>query len=99
FVTAPLFPLLFVGFLLVFGVIFGFFHMIPLFGDIFVDGLFWWVPMLLGLLMAVGMVGLIGWPLMSATISTEGTDSWEAVSRSYSDLCPAPGYYSSFRLL
>ncbi len=92
FVTAPLFPLLFVGFLLVFMVIFGFIAMIPIVGDVF-GGLLWWVMLIFGVLMAVGLVGLIGWPLMSATISTEGTDSWEAVSRSYSYVFQAPWYY------
>ena len=93
FVAAPLFPLLFVGFLLLFMIIFGFFHMIPWFGDVIVDGLFWWLMLLFGLLMAVGLVGLVGWPLMSSTVSTEGTDSWEAVSRSYSYVFQAPWHY------
>jgi hypothetical protein len=93
FVTAPLFPLLFVGFLLVFMVIFGLFAMLPIFGDIFVSGLLWWIMLIFGILMAIGLIGLIGWPLMSATISTEGTDSWEAVSRSYSYVFQAPWYY------
>ena len=93
FVAAPLFPLLFVGFLLLFMIIFGFFHMIPWFGDVIVDGLFWWLMVLFGLLMAVGLIGLVGWPLMSSTVSTEGTDSWEAVSRSYSYVFQAPWHY------
>src|SRR5207302_9691654 len=77
FVTAPLFPLLFVLFFLLIMIVFGLFHLIPWFGDIFVDGLFWWVLLILGLAMAAALVGLIGWPLMSSTVSTEGTDSWE----------------------
>ncbi len=92
FVTAPLFPLLFVGFLLIFMVLFGFVTMLPWVGDVF-SGLLWWVMLIFGVLMAVGLIGLIGWPLMSATISTEGTDSWEAVSRSYSYVFQAPWYY------
>src|SRR5262249_14996800 len=35
----------------------------------------------------------VGWPLMSATVSTEGTDSWEAVSRSYSYVYQRPWHY------
>jgi hypothetical protein len=91
-VTAPLFPLLCVGFCLVVLVIFGFVQMIPYFGEL-VDGIFWFITLIFGLLMAIGLIGLIGWPLMSATISTEGTDSWEAVSRSYSYVFQAPWYY------
>jgi hypothetical protein len=93
YVTAPLFPLVFVLGLLIIMVIFGYFHMIPIFGDILVSGLFWWVMMGLGLLMAIALVGLVGWPLMSATISTEGTDSWEAVSRSYTYVFQKPWHY------
>src|SRR5262249_31884442 len=99
FVTAPLFPLLFVLFLLIFMVIFGWFHAIPWFGDIFVDGLFWWLMLIFGLLMAVALIRLIGWPLMSSTVSTEGTDSWEAVSRSYSYVFQAPWSYLGYWLL
>src|SRR5262249_34484859 len=60
-------------------------------GDIFVDGLLWWVMLIIGLLMAVALVGLaLGWPLMAPTVSAEGTDRWEAVSRSYSYPIPPP---------
>src|SRR5204862_6458076 len=41
----------------------------------------------------------IGWPLMSATISAEGTDSWEAVSRSYSYVYQAPWHYIWYSLV
>jgi hypothetical protein len=43
--------------------------------------------------MAVVLVGLVGWPLMSATVSAEGTDAWEAVSRSYSYVYQAPWHF------
>ena len=76
YLTAPLFPFLFVLVLLIAMILFGFPFMIPLFGDIFVAGLFWPVMLVVGLLMAIALVGLVGWPLMSATISAEGTDSW-----------------------
>jgi hypothetical protein len=90
FVTAPVFPLLFVAFLVVFMIIYGAFYMIPYFGDIAVGGLFWWVMLFFGVLMAVALIGLVGWPLMYSTVSAEGTDSWEAVSRSYPGLRGAP---------
>lgn len=93
FVLAPLFPLLFVGLLTFLMILFGFVHMIPWVGELW-SGVLWCVMLLFGLLMAVGMVGLVGWPLMSSTISTEGTDSWEAVSRSYSYVFQAPWYYA-----
>ena len=99
YVSAPVFPLVFVALLLLFMVIFGVFHLIPGFGDILIDGLLWPVVLLLGLAMAVVLVGLVGWPLMAATISTEGTDSWEAVSRSYSYVYQAPWNYVWYGLV
>ncbi len=93
FFSAPLFPLVFVAILVVLVIIYGFFHWIPVVGDVVVDGVFWWLILLAGLVMALVLVGLVGWPLMSATISAEGTDSWEAVSRSYSYVFQAPWHY------
>jgi hypothetical protein len=99
YLIAPLFPMGFVLLLLIFMVLFGVVHMIPVFGDIVWDGLLWWVMLLFGLVMAVTLVGLVGWPLMSATISTEGTDSWEAVSRSYSYVYQKPWHYMWYSLV
>ncbi len=93
YLSAPVFPLVLVAILLVLMVIFGYLHMIPMFGDIVIDGLLWGLMILVGLAMAVVLVGLVGWPLMSATISAEGTDAWEAVSRSYSYVYQAPWHY------
>jgi hypothetical protein len=99
YATAPLFPMVFVLGLLILMIIFGYFHMIPILGDIVVDGIFWWVMIGFGLLIAVALVGLVGWPLMSATISTEGTDSWEAVSRSYTYVFQRPWHYVWYSLV
>lgn len=100
YVSAPLFPLAFVLFLLIFTVIYGWFFMIPILGDILLGGLFWPVPLIIGLIMAVTLVGLaVGWPLMAPTISTEGTDSWEAVSRSYSYVFQRPWQYVWYGLV
>ncbi len=90
YLTAPLFPLAFVFLVLIFLWIFGLLHMIPVVGDIFVDGLFWWLTLIAGLGMALALVCLPSWPLMAATVSTEGSDSWEAVSRAYSYLINRP---------
>jgi hypothetical protein len=60
-----------------------------------VAGIFWPVVLLLGLLMAILLLGLLaGWPLMWATVSVEGTDSFDALSRSF-----AYTYHRPFRLL
>jgi hypothetical protein len=99
YVSAPLFPLVLVGLLLVLMIIFGYLQMIPIFGDIVVDGLLWGLMILVGLAMAVVLIGLVGWPLMAATISAEGTDAWEAVSRSYSYVYQAPWHYIWYSLV
>ncbi len=99
YLSAPLFPLVLVAGLLVLMVIFGYLHMIPLFGDVVIDGLLWWLMILVGLAMAVVLIGLVGWPLMAATISAEGTDAWEAVSRSYSYVYQAPWHYIWYSLV
>jgi len=99
YVSAPLFPLVLVALLLILMVIFGYLHMIPIFGDIVIDGLLWGLMILVGLAMAVVLIGLVGWPLMAATISAEGTDAWEAVSRSYSYVYQAPWHYIWYSLV
>jgi hypothetical protein len=99
FFSAPLFPLLFALIVTVFLIIFGYFHMIPVLGDIVVDGLGWPLVLLSGLAMAVVLVGLVGWPMMYATISAEGSDSFDALSRSYSYVYQSPWHYLWYALL
>ncbi len=89
---APVFPLIFVAILAVLLMLFGVVHLIPWLGDIW-DGLLWPLTILASLVMAVVLIGLVGWPMMSATVSAEGTDSWEAVSRSYSYVYQAVWHY------
>ncbi len=94
FIAAQLLPFGFLLFLTIFLVIFGFFEiLIPGVGDILIAGLGLPLVLILGLVMAVVLVGLTGWPLMYATISTEGSDSFDAVSRSYSYVYQAPWHY------
>jgi len=60
-----------------------------------VAGLAWPFALLLGLLMAILLIGaLAGWPLMWATVGVEGTDAFDALSRSY-----AYTYQKPLRLL
>jgi hypothetical protein len=100
YLMAPVYPLGGVVVLLIFAMIFGLLHMIPFVGDIFVDGIFWPVPLLIGFVMGLAIVGLVvGWPLMAPTISTEGTDSWEALSRSFSYVFQKPFHYLWYALV
>jgi hypothetical protein len=89
YVTAPMLPLALLAGLWVCLVLFGVVDIIPWLGDL-VAGLFWPVVLIIGFIMAVVLVGLIAWPLMIATISVEGSDSFDALSRSYSYLYQAP---------
>lgn len=92
--SAPLFPLVFLGILTFFLMVFGFLEAHTyFFGDIVLAGLLWPVVLIFGLIMAVVLVGLIGYPLMNPTISTEGSDSFDALSRSYSYVYQAPWQY------
>jgi hypothetical protein len=99
FLSAPLIPLVFVLVVVLFLIIFGLFHLIPILGDIVVDGLGWPLVLLAGLAMAVVLVGLIGWPMMYGTISAEGSDSFDALSRSYSYVYQNPWHYVWYALV
>jgi hypothetical protein len=90
--AAPLFPLIgvlvapvpifFLGLLMRFD-----------FGTLVVS-LIWPALLLLGLLMALLLLGLLfGWPLMWSTISAEGSDSFDALSRSYAYVFQRPLHY------
>jgi hypothetical protein len=50
----------------------------------FLAAIAWPFVIVLGLMMAILLLGaLFGWPLMWATVSVEGTDAFDALSRSY----------------
>jgi hypothetical protein len=90
--AAPLFPLI--------GAVLAAVPMFPLglvlradFGVLLMAFL-WPLFLVLGLLMALLLLGvLFGWPLMWSTISTEGTDSFDALSRSYAYVFQRPLHY------
>lgn len=91
--AAPVLPLVALGILAAVLWFFGLFHGWTFaVGDI-VAALLWPVVLVVGLIMVVILVGLLGWPMMNATISTEGSDSFDALSRSYSYVYQAPWNY------
>lgn len=56
-----------------------------------IAALAWPFVLLLGLLMAILLIGaLLGWPLMWSTVSVEGTDAFDALSRSYAYVYQRP---------
>ena len=65
-----------------------------------IAGLLWSVVGLIGLGMAIFAIGLLfGWPLMWSTISTEGTDAFDAISRSYAYTYQRPLQYFLYVIL
>jgi hypothetical protein len=57
-------------------------------------GIIWPLILICGLFLAILLVGLLfGWPLMWPTVSAEGTDSFDALSRSYSYTYQRPVHY------
>jgi hypothetical protein len=99
FLAAPLFPLVFVAFMVVLLSIYGVVFMIPWVGDILVAGVGWPLVILAGIIMTVVLIGLVGWPMMYATISAEGSDSFDAISRSYSYVYQSPWSYAWYSLV
>lgn len=64
------------------------------------SGLVWILVLALGLVVGVLLLGLLfGWPLMWATVSTEGTDTFDALSRSYAYTMQRPFHYLFFVLV
>jgi hypothetical protein len=56
-----------------------------------IAGFAWPFTLLLGLLMAILLIGaMVGWPLMWATVGVEGTDAFDALSRSYAYVYQRP---------
>jgi hypothetical protein len=63
-------------------------------------GLLWPLALAMGLMMTLLLLGLLfGWPLMWATISTECTDSFDALSRCYAYVFQRPLHYLFYALV
>jgi len=92
YLLSPLVPIFLIGFLVLCCMLFGVIHWIPGVGDIF-DGLFWWLPLLAGLVMTLVLVGMVGYPMMYTTLSAEGSDTFDAMSRSYNYVYESPWHY------
>ena len=70
---------------------FGFIYWIPLGIGSTLAGLLFFLPLMASGLMAVLLAGLsIAWPLMHASVATEGEDGFDALSRSYSYINQRP---------
>jgi hypothetical protein len=96
--SAPLLPFGGVALITVVMIIGGLLLHIPWIGEL-MAGVLWVLALIGGLLMAVILIGLVGWPLMYATISTEGSDSLDGLSRSYSYVFQRPWHYLFYSIV
>jgi hypothetical protein len=93
-VGAPLSPMIGIGFFAVLIAPLGLLYQIP--GPIgaTVAGVLAFLPLFVGLAMALLLAGLaVGWPLMTATVAVEAEDAFDALSRSYSYVSQRGGRY------
>ncbi len=91
--SAPLIPLAGIGVLWGLCLLGGLIGRIPAAGP-WIIGLVWGVILLCGLLMALMLIGVVaGWPLMMTTISVEGSDSLDGLSRSFGFVFTKPWQY------
>jgi hypothetical protein len=90
--AAPLFP--FLGMFLA-GLPIAILGLFLKFGfGILIAGLLWPLALLAGVMIMILLLGLVfGWPLMWTTISAEGTDCFDALSRSYAYVFQRPLRY------
>ncbi|MCE9555574.1 MAG: hypothetical protein K8T91_19675, partial [Planctomycetes bacterium] len=96
--TAPLYPLLGVMLLTLLVMVLGVVARIDV--GAFVAAVFWPLALLAGLLMAALLLGLFfGWPLMFSTVSVEGNDAFDALSRSYAYVFQRPLHYLFYGLV
>ncbi|HEX3148699.1 MAG TPA: hypothetical protein VHR66_11480 [Gemmataceae bacterium] len=89
---SPAVPILLIGFLVFCCMLFGIIHWIPGLGD-FWDGLLWPLPLLAGLVITLLLIGMVGYPMMYTTLSAEGSDTFDALSRSYNYVYESPWHY------
>lgn len=93
YMAAPLLPVLGAGFFAVLMMLLGLIMSIPYVGPVL--GAIMWIFVLLGgLIMALLLLGVaVGWPLMWATISAEGSDMFDAISRTFAYVYHRPLAY------
>jgi hypothetical protein len=98
YLAAPLVPLIFVGLIALLFIIYGLIHLIPVVGDV-ADSVVYPILVLLGFGQTILLVGLVGYPLMYATVSAEGSDTFDALSRSYNYVFQSPWSYIWYSLV
>lgn len=92
---SPLVPLIIILAVVIGLIVYGFLSFIPIIGDIVLLGLGLPILVAAGAVMAVFLIGLVGYPLMYSTLSTEGdsSDTFDALSRSINYVYQSPWQY------
>jgi hypothetical protein len=92
YLLSPVVPLGLIAFAVIVLALLGLPTLLPFVGDVLYVIL---IPLGLlgGFVMAVLLVGLIGYPLMYTTLSVEGSDTFDALSRAYNYVMQAPWQY------
>jgi hypothetical protein len=83
YLSAPLVPLLIIAAITIGLSVLGFLQLAPLVGEITINGVLYPLVLAGGAAIAILLLGLLAYPLMFTTISTEGSDTFDALSRSY----------------
>ncbi len=93
YLLSPIVPLGVIAVIVLVMLLYGLVAMIPILGDLLLYGLGMPLVILGGIAIAVLLVGLVGYPLMYPTVSAEGSDTFDALSRSYNYVFQAPWHY------
>lgn len=95
YLLSPLVPIGIIAAVAVGLILYGLVALIPFIGDLLLIGLGLPLVILGGAIMAVFLVGLVGYPLMYPTLSVEGdsSDTFDALSRSINYVYQAPWHY------
>lgn len=93
YVLSPTVPLAVVAVIVLVMALYGLVALIPIVGDIVLYGVLFPLIVIGGVAIAIILIGLIGYPLMYCTISTEGSDTFDAISRSYNYVFQSPWYF------
>src|SRR5438067_1169205 len=101
YLCAPLIPLAIIAACVLGLIVYGVLGLIPFLGDIVVFGVGLPLVIAAGAVMAVFLVGLVGYPLMYTTLSAEGdsSDTFDALSRSINYVYQAPWQYIWYSLV
>ena len=99
YVLTPLVPVAVIGVVTLVMMAFAFVALIPLVGDVVLYGLGLPLVVLGGAVMVVLLVGLVGYPLMYTTLSVDGTDTFDALSRTYNYVFQAPWNFLWYSLV